>query len=197
MEIKHELLRTLYKLGLSQTGREYHYFYEAVQVGIKDPEILTQPIKTGLCPLLAEKNWVTENIISKALSKAKNLIWENADKEALLSCFGYTPDEGSCPLTNVFIAAVADSVKLKASTTEESDDLDTIIDKYEIQRMLRQIQIRLPLGIPGRLYLCTAIQLVLKDSEYLSDDLYPIVSEIYGRFDELDIKQRMRYAIEM
>ena len=137
MEIKHELLRTLYKLGLSQAMPEYRYFYEAVMVGIENPDIWTEPLKVGLYRLVAERCLVTENTVSKALSKAKKYIWKNGNDDALLSYFGFTADECDAPATDVFIAAIADSI-LVSQSVEKSHDSNTLINKTKLIELIEK-----------------------------------------------------------
>lgn len=75
MEIRHEIAKALYQLGMPSSSGEYSYLYEAVLAVVKDPDIVLKPLKSGLYRLVAERCFVTESTVSKALSRAKKHIW--------------------------------------------------------------------------------------------------------------------------
>lgn len=112
MEIRQEIAKALYQLGMPSSSGEYSYLYEAVLAVVKDPDIVLKPLKSGLYRLVAERCLVTESTVSKALSRAKKHIWENGNDDALLSYFGYTADDCDAPKTDVFVAAIADSISV-------------------------------------------------------------------------------------
>ena len=72
MEIRHEISKALYQLGMPSSSGEYSYLYEAVLAVVKDPDVVLKPLKSGLYRLVAERCFVTESTVSKALSRLKN-----------------------------------------------------------------------------------------------------------------------------
>ncbi len=184
MKIKHEITKVLYQLGIPELSAEYFYLHEAVLAAVEDPDIVLMPLKAGLYPLLAKRCLVAESTVSKALSRAKKLIWKNGDDDALLSCFGYTADECDAPTTDVFIAAIASSISVLQGTEKTHDSLCPINKTELIELIEKKLnKLGLPTDHQGYCYLRSAILLVVNDSNMIShitDVLYPTIAREHG-----------------
>ncbi len=198
MKIKQEVEKVLYQLGVPASSVEYSYLCEAVLAVVKDPNIILKPLKVGLYRLVAERYLVTESTVSKALSRAKKYIWKNGNDDALLSYFGCTADECDAPKTDVFVAAIADSISVSQGA-EKSQDSNALINKTELIELIEKKLNKL--GVPpdhqGHCYLRSAILLVVDDSKMIShmtETVYPTIAMEHD-ITEQSVSAAIQHAI--
>ena len=195
MEIRHEIAKALYQLGmLPSSSGEYSYLYEAVSAVVKDPDIVLKPLKSGLYRLVAEHCFVTESTVSKALSRAKKHIWENCNDDTLLSYFGYTADECDAPTTDVFVSAIANSISVSNGIENDHDSNQTKLIEL-IDKTLNKV------GVPpdhrGYCYLRSAILLVVDDSNmirHLTEEVYSTIAREHD-ITEQSVSVAIQHAI--
>ena len=107
-----EITEVLNNLGMPTNLLGYRYLRFAIQVAVKDPEVLRSITKT-LYPAVAREFGTTPSNVERSIRHAIEVAWDRGDIDKLESCFGYSIDPNRGRPTNAeFISKVVDNLLL-------------------------------------------------------------------------------------
>ncbi len=100
----------IHDIGVPAHIRGYQYLREAIQMSVKDMDMLGSITKT-LYPEIAKKYETTPSRVERAIRHAIEVAWNRGRMETLDALFGYTINTGKGKPTNSeFIALIADKI---------------------------------------------------------------------------------------
>ena len=110
-DLERDVTNMIHDIGVPAHIRGYQYLREAIQMSVKDMDMLGSITKT-LYPEIAKK-YEDEKIVSFINGHAIEVAWNRGRMETLDALFGYTINTGKGKPTNSeFIALIADKIRL-------------------------------------------------------------------------------------
>ncbi|KMT21360.1 sporulation transcription factor Spo0A [Clostridium cylindrosporum] len=108
-----EITNIIHEIGVPAHIKGYLYLREAIQMVVKDIELLSAVTKE-LYPSIAKKYNTTASRVERAIRHAIEVAWSRGQVETINRIFGYTVhnDKGK-PTNSEFIAMVADKLRLQ------------------------------------------------------------------------------------
>ena len=107
-----DVTNIIHEIGVPAHIRGYQYLREAIQMSVKDMDMLGSITKT-LYPEIAKKYETTPSRVERAIRHAIEVAWNRGRMETLDALFGYTINTGKGKPTNSeFIALIADKIRL-------------------------------------------------------------------------------------
>lgn len=109
-----EITNIIHEIGVPAHIKGYLYLREAIQMVVKDIELLSAVTKE-LYPSIAKKFNTTASRVERAIRHAIEVAWSRGQVETINRIFGYTVhnDKGK-PTNSEFIAMVADKLRLQS-----------------------------------------------------------------------------------
>lgn len=109
-----EITNIIHEIGVPAHIKGYLYLREAIQMVVKDIELLSAVTKE-LYPSIAKKFNTTSSRVERAIRHAIEVAWSRGQVETINRIFGYTVhnDKGK-PTNSEFIAMVADKLRLQS-----------------------------------------------------------------------------------
>jgi len=105
----------MHKLGVPAHIKGYLYLREAIEMVIKNVELLGAVTKE-LYPAVAENYHTTPSRVERAIRHAIEVAWERGNSEILKEYFSYSSGNGK-PTNSQFIARIADKLRLELKIT--------------------------------------------------------------------------------
>ena len=105
----------MHKLGVPAHIKGYLYLREAIEMVIKNVELLGAVTKE-LYPAVAENYHTTPSRVERAIRHAIEVAWERGNSEILREYFSYSSGNGK-PTNSQFIARIADKLRLELKIT--------------------------------------------------------------------------------
>ena len=103
----------IHDIGVPAHIRGYQYLREAIQMSVKDMDMLGSITKT-LYPEIAKKYETTPSRVERAIRHAIEVAWDRGDVDVLNSYFGYTiHNTRGKPTNSEFIAMISDKLCLQ------------------------------------------------------------------------------------
>ena len=107
-DLERDVTNMIHDIGVPAHIRGYQYLREAIQMSVKDMDMLGSITKT-LYPEIAKKYETTPSRVERAIRHAIEVAWNRGRMETLDALFGYTINTGKGKPTNSeFIALIAD-----------------------------------------------------------------------------------------
>ena len=111
-DLERDVTNMIHDIGVPAHIRGYQYLREAIQMSVKDMDMLGSITKT-LYPEIAKKYETTPSRVERAIRHAIEVAWNRGRMETLDALFGYTINTGKGKPTNSeFIALIADKIRL-------------------------------------------------------------------------------------
>ena len=111
-DLERDVKNMIHDIGVPAHIRGYQYLREAIQMSVKDMDMLGSITKT-LYPEIAKKYETTPSRVERAIRHAIEVAWNRGRMETLDALFGYTINTGKGKPTNSeFIAMIADKMRL-------------------------------------------------------------------------------------
>lgn len=109
-----EITNIIHEIGVPAHIKGYLYLREAIQMVVKDIELLSAVTKE-LYPSIAKKFNTTASRVERAIRHAIEVAWSRGQVETINRIFGHTVhnDKGK-PTNSEFIAMVADKLRLQS-----------------------------------------------------------------------------------
>ncbi|MEF9933772.1 MAG: sporulation transcription factor Spo0A [Clostridium sp.] len=109
-----DITNIIHEIGVPAHIKGYLYLREAIQMVVKDIELLSAVTKE-LYPSIAKKYNTTASRVERAIRHAIEVAWSRGQVETINRIFGYTVhnDKGK-PTNSEFIAMVADKLRLQS-----------------------------------------------------------------------------------
>ncbi|MEG0641062.1 MAG: sporulation transcription factor Spo0A [Clostridium sp.] len=109
-----DITNIIHEIGVPAHIKGYLYLREAIQMVVKDIELLSAVTKE-LYPSIGKKFNTTASRVERAIRHAIEVAWSRGQVETINRIFGYTihNDKGK-PTNSEFIAMVADKLRLQA-----------------------------------------------------------------------------------
>lgn len=109
-----EVTNIIHEIGVPAHIKGYLYLREAIQMVVKDIELLSAVTKE-LYPSIAKRFNTTASRVERAIRHAIEVAWSRGQIETINRIFGYTVqnDKGK-PTNSEFIAMVADKLRLQS-----------------------------------------------------------------------------------
>lgn len=109
-----EVTNIIHEIGVPAHIKGYLYLREAIQMVVKDIELLSAVTKE-LYPSIAKKFNTTASRVERAIRHAIEVAWSRGQVETINRIFGYTiQNEKGKPTNSEFIAMVADKLRLQS-----------------------------------------------------------------------------------
>lgn len=107
-----EIATVLNSLGMPSNLLGYKYLRFAIQVAVREQEVLNS-ITKRLYPAVAREFGTTASNVERSIRHAIEVAWDRGDIDKLESCFGYSIDPNRGRPTNAeFISKVVDNLLL-------------------------------------------------------------------------------------
>ena len=111
-DLERDVTNMIHDIGVPAHIRGYQYLREAIQMSVKDMDMLGSITKT-LYPEIAKKYETTPSRVERAIRHAIEVAWNRGRMETLDALFGYTINTGKGKPTNSeLIALIADKIRL-------------------------------------------------------------------------------------
>ena len=105
-DLERDVTNMIHDIGVPAHIRGYQYLREAIQMSVKDMDMLGSITKT-LSPEIAKKYETTPSRVERAIRHAIEVAWNRGRMETLDALFGYTINTGKGKPTNSeFIALI-------------------------------------------------------------------------------------------
>ena len=112
-DLEKDVTEMIHEIGVPAHIKGYQYLREAIQMSVKDMDMLGSITKT-LYPTIAKKYQTTSSRVERAIRHAIEVAWNRGRMETLNALFGYTINTGKGKPTNSeFIALIADKIRLQ------------------------------------------------------------------------------------
>ena len=112
-DLERDVTNMIHDIGVPAHIRGYQYLREAIQMSVKDMDMLGSITKT-LYPEIAKKYETTPSRVERAIRHAIEVAWSRGRMETIEELFGYTVNSGKGKPTNSeFIALIADKIRLE------------------------------------------------------------------------------------
>ncbi|MFR3251232.1 MAG: sporulation transcription factor Spo0A [Eisenbergiella sp.] len=112
-DLEKDVTEMIQEIGVPAHIKGYQYLREAIQMSVKDMDMLGSITKT-LYPTIAKKYQTTSSRVERAIRHAIEVAWNRGRMETLNALFGYTINTGKGKPTNSeFIALIADKIRLQ------------------------------------------------------------------------------------
>lgn len=112
-DLEKDVTEMIHEIGVPAHIKGYQYLREAIQMSVKDMDMLGSITKT-LYPTIAKKYQTTSSRVERAIRHAIEVAWNRGRMETLNALFGYTINTGKGKPTNSeFIALIADKIRLR------------------------------------------------------------------------------------
>ena len=112
-DLERDVTNMIHDIGVPAHIRGYQYLREAIQMSVKDMDMLGSITKT-LYPEIAKKYETTPSRVERAIRHAIEVAWDRGDVDVLNSYFGYTiHNTRGKPTNSEFIAMISDKLCLQ------------------------------------------------------------------------------------
>ena len=112
-DLERDVTNMIHDIGVPAHIRGYQYLREAIQMSVKDMDMLGSITKT-LYPEIAKKYETTPSRVERAIRHAIEVAWDRGDVDTLQEYFGFTVSGAKGKPTNSeFISMVADRLRLE------------------------------------------------------------------------------------
>jgi two-component system response regulator (stage 0 sporulation protein A) len=112
VELDVKITEIMHKLGVPAHIKGYMYLREAIELVIRNIEMLGAVTKK-LYPTVAENFNTTSSRVERAIRHAIEVAWERGNEKELNKYFGNTISAGKKPTNSQFIAKIADKLRLE------------------------------------------------------------------------------------
>ncbi|MBQ7839870.1 MAG: sporulation transcription factor Spo0A [Lachnospiraceae bacterium] len=112
-DLEKDVTDMIHEIGVPAHIKGYQYLRDAIQMAVKDIDMLGAITKT-LYPTIAAKYQTTPSRVERAIRHAIEVAWNRGRMETLDALFGYTINTGKGKPTNSeFIALISDKIRLQ------------------------------------------------------------------------------------
>jgi two-component system response regulator (stage 0 sporulation protein A) len=113
VDLEQQITDMIHKIGIPAHIKGYKFIREAIDLVIKDMEILSAVTKE-LYPAIAQKYNTTPSRVERAMRHAIEVAWSRGQMDTINQVFGYTiRNDKDKPTNSEFIALIADKLRLK------------------------------------------------------------------------------------
>ena len=109
--ITESITRVLIELGIPAHLRGYYYLRDAVEMTMKDLELVGSVTKL-LYPQIGKKYKCTSQRVERAIRNSIEVSWERGNPQLMENLFGYSKEDGKRrPTNSEYIVALADKLR--------------------------------------------------------------------------------------